>query len=161
MLKRRRLIALAISAFWMSACSSGHPAQPSVTGAVATKPDCPLIAGKYVIQGEDGQVHISIEQEGCDRVTIVRESGYLGTITTERHVLKLDGAVQDDSPWLGSGEQYQSSVKFNESALQIEAKTTNDTLTMTYSLTQEGDLLEDALTNGRRAGGPVVAKREN
>jgi hypothetical protein len=114
-----------------------------------------------VIQGEDGQVHISIEQQGCERATIVRESGYLGTITTEKHALKLDGTVQDDSPWWGSQDQYKSSAVFNGSALQIEAKTATSTLTMIYSLTPEGDLLEDALSNGRRSGGPLVAKRLN
>jgi hypothetical protein len=31
---------------------------------------------------------------------------------------------------------------------------------MIYALTPEGDLLEDALINGRRTGGPVAAKRQ-
>jgi hypothetical protein len=151
-----------MTALWLTGCSTGGSSQQQpVTGVVATGPECPLLAGKYVIQGEDGQVHISIEQEGCDRATIVRESGYLGTITAEKHVLRLDGTVQDDSPWLGSHDQYKSSAKFNESSLQIEAKTTNSTLTMIYALTPEGDLLEDALIDGRRTGGPVVAKRQN
>ena len=102
----------------------------------------------------------SIEQEQCDRVTIRRESGYLGTITSEKHVLKLDGTVQKDSPWLGSTEQYKTSAKFNDSALQIEARApAGSTLTMIYSRTPEGDLLEEALINGR-CGGSIVAKRQ-
>ena len=114
-----------------------------------------------MIQGEDGQVHISIEQERCDRVTIRRETGYLGTITSEKHVLKLDGIVQKDSPWLGSTEQYKTSAKFNDSALQIEARApTGSTLAMIYSRTPEGDLLEEAFINGRGAG-RGVAKRQN
>src|SRR5262249_28888427 len=122
---------------------------------------CPDLSGKYMIQGEDGQVHISIEQEQCDRVTIRRESGYLGTITSEKHVLKLDGTVQDNSPWFGGTEHYETSAKFNDSALRIEARTTTgSTLTMIYSLTPDGDLLIDDIINGRRAGGPVVARRQ-
>src|SRR5262249_48543334 len=117
-------------------------------------------SGRYVIQGEDGQVHISIEQERCDGATIQRESNYLDTITSEKHVLKLDGTVQADSPWMGSTDQYKTSAKFNNSAMQIEARTTTgSTLTIIYSLTPEGDLLIDDFVNGRRTDGPLVAKR--
>ena len=113
-----------------------------------------------MIQGEDGQVHISIEQEHCDRVTIRREIGYLGTITGEAHVFKLDGTVQDDPPWFGETDQYKTSAKFDDSTLRIEARSnTGNTLTMIYARTPEGDLLEEAVINGR-SGGPVVAKRQ-
>ena len=99
-----------------------------------------------MIQGEDGQVHISIEQEHCDRSTIRREIGYLGTITGERHVFKLDGTVQDDPPWFGETEQYKTAAKFSDSALRIEARSNSgSTLTMIYSRTPEGDLLEEAI----------------
>ena len=158
---RQRLIALTTGIFWVGAWSTGCSTQRSPTEAISTAPKCSDLSGKYMIQGEDGQVHISIEQERCDRVTIRRESGYLGTITSEKHVLKLDGTVQEDSPWFGSTNQYKTSAKFNNSALQIEARTTTgSTLTMIYSLTPEGDLLIDDILNGRRAGGPVVAKRQ-
>jgi len=126
---------------------------------VAT-PKCLDVSGKYIFQGEDGQVHISILQERCDRVTIRRDSGYLGKITSEEHVLKLDGTVQDDASWLGSTDRYQTSAKFNDSTLQFEARTTTgSTLTMIYSLNSEGDLREEALINGR-SGGSIVAKRQ-
>jgi hypothetical protein len=94
-----------------------------------------------MFQGEDRQVHISILQERCDRAMIRRDSVYLGKITSEEHVLKLDGTVQDDSPWLGSTDRYETSAKFNDSALQLEARTTTGgNLTMIYSLTSAGDL---------------------
>src|SRR5438093_1644537 len=102
MVNRQGLITLAISLFWLSACSTGRSTQQPETDAVASIPQCPDLTGKYMIQGEDGQVHISIEQEGCARATIVRQSGYLGTVTSEKHALKLDGTPQEDSPWLGS-----------------------------------------------------------
>src|SRR5262245_21513646 len=111
MLTRQRLIALTAGLLWVSAFSTGYSIQEPGTGAVATR-KCPDLSGKYMIQGEDGQVHISIEQEQCDRVTIHRESGYLGTITSEKHVLKLDGTVQDNSPWFGGTEHYETSAKF-------------------------------------------------
>ncbi len=158
---RRRLIALTAGLFWAGACLTGYSTQRPATEGVASTRKCPDFSGRYMIQGEDGQVHISIEQDHCDRVTIRRASGYLGTITSEKHVLKLDGTVQDDSPWLGSTNQYKTSAKFNNSALQIEARTTTgSTFTMIYSLTPDGDLLIDDILNGRRAGGPVVAKRQ-
>jgi hypothetical protein len=160
MLRLQRLIALTVGILWVGAWSIGCSTQRSSTEAVTTTPDCSDLSGKYMFQGEDGQVHISIEQEQCDRVTIRRESGYLGTITSEKHVLKLDGTVQKDSPWLGSTEQYKTSAKFNDSALQIEARApTGSTLAMIYSQTPEGDLLEEALINGR-SGGSIVAKRQ-
>ena len=39
---------------------------------------CPNLSGRYRLQGEDGQVFISIQQKGCSRITIVRENWYLG-----------------------------------------------------------------------------------
>jgi len=157
----RRLITLTSGVFLVCACSMAcstqQPNRP--TEAVAATPKCLDVSGKYVFQGEDGQVHISILQEHCDRAIIRRDSGYLGKITSEEHVLKLDGTVQHDSPWLGSTDRYETSAKFNDSALQIEARTTTgSTLTMIYSLTSEGDLREEALINGR-SGGSIVAKR--
>ena len=161
MLTRQLLIALTAGVFWVGAWSTGCSTQRSPTEAISTAPKCSDLSGKYMIQGEDGQVHISIEQERCDRVTIRRESGYLGTITSEKHVLKLDGTVQEDSPWFGSTNQYKTSAKFNNSALQIEARApTGSTLSMIYSRTPEGDLLEEAFINGRGAG-RGVAKRQN
>jgi hypothetical protein len=160
MLTRQHLITLTSGVFWVCACSMGcSTQQPNRrTEAVVATPNCLDVSGKYMFQGEDGQVHISILQERCDRAIIRRDSGYLGKITSEEHVLKLDGTVQYDSPWLGSTDPYETSAKFNDSSLQIEARTTTSgTLTMIYSLTSEGDLREEALINGR-PGGSVVAK---
>ena len=123
-------------------------------------PQCPNLSGNYVIQGEDGQVHISIDQHECDRINIVRKSGYLGTITSETHILKLDGKDQKDSPWLGSKEQYTTSATFVGSELRVRARTTSgSTFTMSYSLTPARDLLEEARLADRR-GVPLVAKRQ-
>jgi len=148
-----------VAVFCIGACLTGYWT-PRPTEAVATTPKCPDLSGKYMIQAEDGQVYVSIEQKRCDRASIRREIGYLGTITGEKHSLKLDGNIQEDPPWFGEAERYKTSAMFNESALHIEARSNSgSTLTMIYSLTTEGDLLEEVLLNGRGDGGPIVAKR--
>jgi hypothetical protein len=122
-------------------------------------PPCPNLSGNYMIQGEDGQVHIAIEQHGCDRIDIVRKNNYLGEITSETHNLKLDGQERKDSPWFGGSEQYSTSAKFIGSRLQIKARTTGgSTLTMIYSLAPSRDLLEEVSTGSR--GVPTLAKRQ-
>ena len=127
--------------------------------ALAASAQCPNLAGNYAIEGEDGKVYISIEQHACESVSIVRKSDYLGTITFEKHVLKLDGKVQNDSPWLGGSEQYRTSARFVGSALRVEARSTSSAvLAVIYSLTSRRDLIEAVTINGH--GSPVVAKRQ-
>lgn len=117
-------------------------------------PQCPNLSGDYLLQGEDGQVRITIDQLDCDRVDIIRKNNYMGTLTSEKHALKLDGKEQEDSPWLGGAEQCRTVARFVGAELQVKAKTSGgSTLTTIYSLTRLGDLLE----NG---GVPVVAKRQ-
>jgi uncharacterized membrane protein len=59
----------------------------SATHNASANAQCPNLSGKYVVQGEDGQVHLVIDQHECDRINIVEEFNYLGTITTETHTL--------------------------------------------------------------------------
>ena len=151
--------ALTMEVFWIGVCLTAYSAQRSATEAT-TAPRCPNLSGTYVIQGEDGQVHISVEQERCDRVTIRRETSYLGRITGEKHMLNLDGLFQEDQPWFGGTGGYKTLTMFNGSALHIQARSNRgSTARMIYSLTPEGHLLEDVLLNGRGAG-PIVAKRQ-
>ncbi|SRR5438034_7579330 len=56
MLNRQRLFALTMSVFWVNACSTGRSTQQPAADVAATTRECPDLAGKYVIQGEDGQV---------------------------------------------------------------------------------------------------------
>ncbi|HYR43127.1 MAG TPA: carboxypeptidase-like regulatory domain-containing protein, partial [Terriglobia bacterium] len=158
----RLSVALPIAAFWLLSCSRASVPERSVTDGVTVRSQCPDLSGNYMIQGEDEQVHISVKQERCDRINIVRNSGYPGTITSEAHVLKLDGKVQEDSPWMGSTDRYKTSAKFDGSVLQLQARTPRGTtLTMIYSLTPDRHLLEDVLIDGRRHGGPLAARRQN
>ena len=157
MLRRQQLIAATVGVFCIGACLAGYWA-PRPTEAVATTPKCADLSGRYMIQAEDGQVYISIEQKRCDRASIRREIGYLGTITGERHLLKLDGTAQEDPPWFGEAETYKTSAKFNDSALHIEAKSkSGSTLTMIYSLTPEGDLLP---SSGRKTRGRGAERQQ-
>jgi hypothetical protein len=128
----------------------------AVTHNASASAQCPNLSGKYAVQGEDGQVHLVIDQHECGRINILEKTNYLGTITTETHTLILDGKEQKDSGWMGGTEEYRTSAKFVGSSLQVKAKTlSGSTLTIIYSLTRARDLLEDAGTNGR-----VVAKRQ-
>ena len=136
----------------------------TVAPALTAASRCPNLSGVYMLQGEDGQVHISIRQRKCDSVTIIRKSDYLGTTTSETHILTLDGKEQPDSPWYGhSPVQNISSAKFVGSELVIDVKVAGDSpLTVFYSLNSERDLQEEALIDRRRdrRGSPSVAKRE-
>lgn len=159
MFTRQRLITLTAGVF---ACLMGCSPSQQPFRFTEVRPlsldECPDFTGKYVIQGEDGQVQILITQSGCNQTIILRRD--LGKATSEQHLLSLDGTVQQDSPWLGGTDRYETSAKFNQSSLQIEARTTTGrTLTMVYSPTPEGDLREEALINGR-TGSSVVAKRQ-
>jgi len=116
-----------------------------------------------MLQGEDGQVHISISQDGCSRITIIRNTGYLGKITQEKHSFRLDGSSQPDSEWFGDGrEKYQARPRFTPTSLRIDLTAQNGTMyTMILSLTPNGDLIEDFLAEGKRiGGGPTIAKRQ-
>ena len=91
--------------------------------ALAAASRCPNLSGAYMLQGEDGQVHISIRQRKCDSVTIIRQNNYLGTIISETHILTLGGKTQPDSPWYGySPAQHTTSAKFVGSELVIDVK---------------------------------------
>ena len=91
----------------------------SICGYANAADVCPNLSGQYVIQGEDGQVHLTITQVGCEQIRIDRTANYLGKTTREQHNLKIDGKFQNDSPWLGSSDGNQTSAKFSSAALEI------------------------------------------
>ena len=151
-----------LAASAQSGTRSGGSVTPRPGTAAATpSAQCPNLSGRYTLQGEDGQVKISIDQQGCETVRIVRERGYLGTVTTETHSLTLDGKVRTDSTWFGgSGKCCQTFATFVGSTLHVQARAADGTTTtLSYALNAQRDLLEGALLNGRGAD-PVVAKRQ-
>lgn len=149
---RRRLIAPIITMLCLAMAS-----------AVAGTSKCPDLSGTYLLHGEDGQVQISIKQYNCDRIIIVRENNYLGTVTSEKHALALDGKEHADAPWLGARKPGKTSARFVGSELRIEIKIPGDAaLTMLYSLTPGRDLQEQAFNDRRRddRGSPSIATRQ-
>ena len=130
----------------------------AATNNATASPQCPNLSGDYIIQGEDGQVNIAIQQHECDRINIVRKSNYFGRITSEKHMLKLDGKDQQDSPWLGGAD----STRLRRSLLarnygKSKNHKSSDPHNL-YSLTPARDLLEATVTDHQRV--PVLAKRE-
>ena len=126
------------------------------SNAVAAGTLCPNLTGHYMYQSEDGQIHISITQHKCDRITIIRESGYLEA-TTEKHVLELNGQVQADSVWIGGRKRSSlTSARFIGSELHIQTNNVGGSpATFVYSLNADRDLLE-----GMNRGEPSLAKRQ-
>ena len=134
----------------------------SVASTLTAASKCADLSGTYLLQGEDGQVRFSIKQHNCDRMIIVRENNYLGTISTEKHDLMLDGREHADTPWLGGRKGGKTTAKFLGSQLRVDAKVEGDaTLTMIYSLTSARDLqIEDLDSQGHDLGSPSVAARQ-
>jgi hypothetical protein len=125
---------------------------------------CPNLSGHYMIQGEDGQVHIYVQQNACDRIVIERRTSYLGKITSEKHSLRLDGKPQVDMAWLGQPGKVETSAKFDGDVLRVVTKAAStdsqSTMKWNYSLTARRNLLEDLLLNDQRHGGPLEAARQ-
>jgi hypothetical protein len=125
---------------------------------------CPNLSGHYMIQGEDGQVHIYVQQNACDRIVIERRTSYLGKITTEKHSLRLDGKPQVDMAWLAQSGKAETSAKFDGDVLRVVTKAASSdsqvTMKWNYSLTARRNLMEDVLLNDQRHGGPLEATRQ-
>jgi hypothetical protein len=155
---RRRVTGITLMATLMASPWTGTTAQRA--SPIPATAQCPNLSGRYIIQGEDGQVHIRIEQMACRSIKIVRNTGDLGTVTSETHALTLDGTVRADSPWFGSSDKCcETSARFSGSRLVVEARNRGGgTFTVVYSLTAERDVLEEALVNGRSQG-PILANR--
>lgn len=76
---------------------------------------CPNLAGRYLLHGEDGVVHYSVRQKGCDRVEIDRTATYLGkTSAVETQVFIPDGKPHGKrgsiSRWVGDKLQIGSTA---------------------------------------------------
>jgi hypothetical protein len=68
---------------------------------------CPNLSGHYVLQGEDGNVHFKVSQQGCTRVEIDRTATYLGkTSAVETRKFTIDGKPHGKSGtvnhWVGN-----------------------------------------------------------
>ena len=75
-----------------------------ITGSASA---CPNLSGNYVLEGEDGVVHYTVTQQGCDRVEIHRTNTYLGeNSAVETQVFIVDGKPHGKAGtinhWVGS-----------------------------------------------------------
>jgi hypothetical protein len=83
---------------------------------------CPDLSGRYVIQGEDGRVFVTITQTRRERITIEwLISSYDGTSRTT-HVLALDGRLHTDTGWFGERGKRLTSAQFRSDTLEIVSK---------------------------------------
>jgi len=80
---------------------------------------CPTLDGRYVIQGEDNRVYVSITVRQCNSASVGWT--YSGDSTDAAHRLALDGRAQRDSGWFGLGKQW-SSARFAGDTLEIVAR---------------------------------------
>jgi hypothetical protein len=88
---------------------------------------CPDLTGRYVIQGEDGRVYLTIEQKRCAVVSIEWTTSYLSNKPRRStHTLSLDGAFHRDRGWFGASEDQLTSAQFRGSALELVAKPLDD-----------------------------------
>jgi hypothetical protein len=93
---------------------------------------CPQLAGRYVVQGEDGRVYITIEQSGCGAATVqyLTFSGVgvdSAVADSILHEYTVDGAYRPDTSWFG------------EPAGVTEASWVGDTLRLRSRSRAEGD----------------------
>src|SRR3974390_2428425 len=80
---------------------------------------CPDLSGKYMIQGEEGQVHLAIDPDECLKITIERTTNHPGAkATKEKHTCALDGILHPGG-WNGAGEGARSSAKFVSGRLEL------------------------------------------
>lgn len=130
---------------------------------------CPNFSGKYLIQGEDGQVHISIKQTGCERIIYKRESNYLEEKSFDRHDLRLDGIPRNDASWIGETDKEMISAQFVGAVLDVSVwkrgstKARHHTLLylVKYEMLPNGDLTDVGCYHGEIHCGPgLIAVRQ-
>ena len=92
--------------------------------AATAQTPCPDFSGRYLLQylNQAGQVQFTIAQTACTQIRFSATTTTRGRTATEQHTLKTGGQFQDDTPWLGSTERLQTSVKFVSAALEIIAR---------------------------------------
>jgi hypothetical protein len=95
----------------------------SLFPAVNAQTVCPDLSGRYVMQYEDGRVHVTIAQVRCESMQLDTRSQYLHEpVVTGRHKLRLDGEFREDTGWNGSTARQMTSAKLRDGVLEIVTK---------------------------------------
>ena len=89
-----------------------------LTPVLAFADRCPDLSGKYMIQSEDGQMHLTIDQDECLQITIERTTNPSGKNVKEKHTFALDGVLHPGA-WNGAGGSARSSAKFVSGKLEL------------------------------------------
>jgi hypothetical protein len=123
---------------------------------------CPDLSGKYVIQGEDGRVHITIVQTHCKRVAIEWNNN---PTADSKHTLPLDGRFRVDSGWFGFRERLLTAAQMHPDGLEIIAKPASSADTSVFlwkhmlELLPNGDLCARLLDSRGKPASPMLAAR--
>jgi hypothetical protein len=92
-------------------------------GSASAQAACPNLTGRYVMQYEDGRVHVTIAQVRCESMQIDTRSQYLHEpAVIGRHKLRLDGEFRADTGWNGSTSKQLTSTKLRDGILEIVTK---------------------------------------
>ena len=131
--------------------------------ASSTPSTCPNLSGRYVIQGEDGQVFISIVQTRCARIVIEWNYGSPAGPGSSTHVLALDARFHADGGWFGGGRQ-QTSAGFRSGKLEIVARPLKSADTSVFIWKQvlepaRGDLCTRFLDSHAKSWSAILAGR--
>jgi hypothetical protein len=92
------------------------------SSAIEALSACANLSGTYRLQGEDGQVVITIKQMACSALEISREGNYLGEITRTKLLVKNDGIFR----WVYGGlyaakAAYMIAGRFVNSGFEIRS----------------------------------------
>ena len=103
---------------------------------------CVDLSGRYVLQGEDGQVFVTIDQTECQRIAIDWGGSVEHQLKSDKHDLALDGEFHDDADWFGEQGRQSTSATFVGWGIQLVGKPTStaDTFVWKHNL--------DPLPNG-------------
>lgn len=92
-------------------------------GSTSAQAACPDLTGRYVMQYEDGRVHVTIVQVRCESLQLDTRSQYLHEpVVIGRHKLRLDGQFREDTGWNGSMSKQLTATKLRDGILEIVTK---------------------------------------
>jgi hypothetical protein len=92
-------------------------------GSTSAQAACPDLTGRYVMQYEDGRVHVTIAQVRCESMQLEMRSQYkYEPVVCGRHKLRLDGEFREDTGWNGSTSKQLTSTKLRDGILEIVTK---------------------------------------
>ena len=92
-------------------------------GSSSAQAACPDLTGRYVMQYEDGRMHVTIAQVRCESMQIDTRSQYLHEpVVIGRHKLRLDGEFRDDTGWNGSTSKQLTATNLRNGVLEIVTK---------------------------------------